>query len=496
MSYRGASEFALGPPPALRPGQQRKIGPVTFEVMDRQAAVNDIKAAVDARSSRVFAFCNMHTFNTARRLPSLAAALAQATVFNDGLGIDIASNIIFGSKFPENLNGTDLTPALLDSFERQVSVFLVGSPPGVAQEAAEALARAHPLVRIVGTRHGFFTDAESDPLVTEIRAAHADLLLVGMGNPRQELWASQVAASSGAVVLCVGAYFDFVAGRVARAPLWVRQARCEWLYRMALEPSRLWRRYIGGAGPFLYSVLAEKRSQRRLPMARPQDPSSQEQPLNEDPRHRNQRFDHSSLGAFLTDYANTLRSALLTVDTHALDRARAVIEEAAAKGKRIFAIGNGGSSAIADHLCCDLTKGTHGGGHPIIDSSSMTSNMALYSAIANDYGFDKVFSTQIAFVGRPGDVLIAISSSGKSPNILRAVSTANELGISVIGLSGFDGGALREAAHVDLHVAVKNYGIVEDAHQALMHVLAQYITAHRDLASPLGGRSATKEFAT
>jgi hypothetical protein len=69
MSYRGASEFALGPPPALRPGQQRKIGPVTFEVMDRQAAVNDIKAAVDARSSRVFAFCNMHTFNTARRLP-------------------------------------------------------------------------------------------------------------------------------------------------------------------------------------------------------------------------------------------------------------------------------------------------------------------------------------------------------------------------------------------------------------------------------------------
>lgn len=215
--------------------------------------------------------------------------------------------------------------------------------------------------------------------------------------------------------------------------------------------------------------------------------------MKDDPRHRNERFDHSSVGAYLADYADALRSALLTVDVQAVDEARLLIEEAALKGKRIFAIGNGGSAAIADHLCCDLTKGTHVKGHPVVDTHSMSSNVALYSAIANDYGFEKVFSTQITFLGKPGDVLLAISSSGKSPNILRAVSTARELGMSTIGLSGFDGGALRTAAHVGLHVAVNNYGIVEDAHQALMHVLAQYIAAHRDLASIPEPEPAAKE---
>jgi D-sedoheptulose 7-phosphate isomerase len=205
--------------------------------------------------------------------------------------------------------------------------------------------------------------------------------------------------------------------------------------------------------------------------------------LTKDPRHQNQCFDKSTIGAYLADYADSLRTALLAIDPRAMEDARFLIEQAALQGKRIFAIGNGGSAAIADHLSCDLTKGTHVKGHPVVDTHSMTSNVALYSAIANDYGFDKVFSTQITFLGKPGDVLLAISSSGKSPNILRAVSTAHELGMSTIGLSGFDGGALRTAAQVNLHVAVNNYGIVEDAHQALMHILAQYIAAHRDAAA-------------
>jgi phosphoheptose isomerase len=205
--------------------------------------------------------------------------------------------------------------------------------------------------------------------------------------------------------------------------------------------------------------------------------------LNDDPRHRNERFDHSSVGAYLNDYANALRNALLTVDAAALDRARALIEQTAARGNRIFAIGNGGSAAIADHLCCDLTKGTHVHGHPVVDTRSMTSNVAFYSAIANDYGFEKVFSTQVSLLGRPGDLLLAVSSSGNSPNIVRAVTTARDLGVATIGLSGFDGGQLRTTADVPLHVAVRNYGVIEDAHQALMHVLAQYIAAHRDIAA-------------
>ncbi|VWX61106.1 SIS domain-containing protein [Burkholderiales bacterium 8X] len=217
--------------------------------------------------------------------------------------------------------------------------------------------------------------------------------------------------------------------------------------------------------------------------------------MQEDPRHRNERFDLTSMGAYLADYADALRAALLTIDADALDAARALVVEAADKGNHIYAIGNGGSAAIADHLCCDLTKGTHVKGMPIIDTRSMTSNVALYSAIANDYGFEKVFSTQITFLGKPGDVLLAISSSGKSPNIVRAVATARELGMSTIGLSGFDGGALHTAVHVGLHVAANNYGIIEDAHQAVMHVLAQFIAAKRDAATTEATTVLAKELA-
>jgi exopolysaccharide biosynthesis WecB/TagA/CpsF family protein len=264
MSYRKDSGFYLGNFPKQELRDQRRIGPVIFNVVNKTAAVEDIRNAIDTRSRQIFAFCNMHTFNMAMRRPEFAEALSNATVFNDGLGIDIASLILFGSKFPENLNGTDLTPALLASFNREVAVFLVGSSPGVAADAATVLSAHHPFVQIVGTRHGFFTHAESAALVAEIRAAQTELLVVGMGNPRQELWAAEIAQKSGAVVLCVGAFIDFAAGRVARAPRWIRQMRCEWIYRMVLEPSRLWRRYIGGACPFLYTVILERFKRSRV----------------------------------------------------------------------------------------------------------------------------------------------------------------------------------------------------------------------------------------
>ncbi len=199
-----------------------------------------------------------------------------------------------------------------------------------------------------------------------------------------------------------------------------------------------------------------------------------------DPRHRNKLCDAASIGGYLVEYAERLSAALSGVDVAALDRARSLIEHAAEQGRRVYAIGNGGSAAIAEHLCCDWTKGTHTSEHPVIDSLSMTSNVALYSAIANDYGFEQVFSRQIGYLGRSGDVLVAISSSGKSPNILAGVAAARERGMIVIGLSGFDGGGLKSACDISLHVDEHNYGLVEDAHQALMHVIAQFVACGRD----------------
>ena len=200
----------------------------------------------------------------------------------------------------------------------------------------------------------------------------------------------------------------------------------------------------------------------------------------QDPRHRNVIFDRSTIGAYLNDYADALRDALRGVDAEALDRARVAIERAAAEGRHVFSIGNGGSAAIADHLCCDFTKGTHAEGHPVVRTQSMNANVALYTAVANDFGFERVFSYQVEMLGRAGDVLVAISSSGNSANIVHAVAAAKAAGMTTIGLSGFSGGTLKDAADIALHIDAPNYGIVEDAHQALCHVLAQFIATARD----------------
>ncbi len=198
-----------------------------------------------------------------------------------------------------------------------------------------------------------------------------------------------------------------------------------------------------------------------------------------DPRDRNERFDASSIGAFLAGYRSCLADALAAVDADALCKAAEAVMAAAAARARVYAVGNGGSAAIADHLCCDLTKGTDVQGHPPIVSFSLVSNTPLYSAIANDLEFAEVFARQIDYVCRPGDVLIAVSSSGSSENIVRAARAAKAAGVTVIGLTGFSGGKLRAIADIALHVPANNYGVVEDAHQSLMHVIAQWVTARR-----------------
>ena len=194
---------------------------------------------------------------------------------------------------------------------------------------------------------------------------------------------------------------------------------------------------------------------------------------------QNEIFEMDSIGSFLEGYADRLRQGLVAVDRAALERACAAIQQAGEQGRHVYAIGNGGSAAIADHLCCDLTKGADVPGCPPIVTTSLAANMPLYSAIANDLEFAEVFSRQIELFGHKGDVLIAISSSGNSENILRAVRRASERDMLTIGLSGFSGGALRSLADISLHVPVDNYGVVEDAHQALMHIVAQFITARR-----------------
>jgi exopolysaccharide biosynthesis WecB/TagA/CpsF family protein len=245
---------------------QRRIGSVSFDVTDQSGAIQKILDSVAARSCEIFAFCNMHTFNLARRIPKLAAALERATVFNDGVGIDFGSLILFGTKFPSNLNGTDLIPLLLQSLSSPTRLFLLGGQPGVAEQAGKVLSAKFRHISVVGCHHGFFSPKDTPVVADQIRGVGADLVLVGMGNPHQELWAANAATRTGAVILCVGAYLDFASGRISRAPRSIRAMRCEWVYRMMREPTRLSSRYVGGVVPFFGAIIAEKfRPRAHLP---------------------------------------------------------------------------------------------------------------------------------------------------------------------------------------------------------------------------------------
>ena len=204
----------------------------------------------------------------------------------------------------------------------------------------------------------------------------------------------------------------------------------------------------------------------------------------------NDAFDRTSLDSYKMGYAQALSDALTAISSSELERVADKVVETTNNGGKIIVAGNGGSAAIAEHLCCDWTKGTACTGHPTIDTRSLTSNSALYSAVANDFGFEYVFEKQIDFIGKPGDLLIAISSSGNSPNIINAAIRARELSIFVAGFTGFGGGKLRDLADASIHVPIQNYGIVEDGHQAAMHVIAQYIAERRDAATQPQGQPA------
>jgi D,D-heptose 1,7-bisphosphate phosphatase len=175
--------------------------------------------------------------------------------------------------------------------------------------------------------------------------------------------------------------------------------------------------------------------------------------------------------AYLTESTRAARS----IDLVQLARASAMLLEAYKRGSVVFACGNGGSAAIANHLQCDHLKGVRTCTSLTPRVVSLSNNIELITAIANDRSYDDIFVYQLQSQARPGDVLVAISASGKSPNIVRCLQWAHENGLRTIALLGFDGGQARELADIVIHVDSANYGVIEDNHQAIMHILSQYI---------------------
>lgn len=207
--------------------------------------------------------------------------------------------------------------------------------------------------------------------------------------------------------------------------------------------------------------------------------------MNQDPRSQNQFFEVTDISRYIKEYASLVFYSLYKIDAKEIDAAKDALHFSRTKGGRIFVAGNGGSSAIADHLVCDLVKGTHIDGKDSLKVQSLNGSTALFTAIGNDFGYEHTFEFQLkTFDITSKDVVILISSSGNSQNIIRAANYAREKRCTVIAMTGFSGGELNKMHDIiKLHIPANNYGIVEDCHQALMHILAQwhYLTKRAEL---------------
>jgi D-sedoheptulose 7-phosphate isomerase len=182
---------------------------------------------------------------------------------------------------------------------------------------------------------------------------------------------------------------------------------------------------------------------------------------------------------FAKDYIHGLKGVLDRLPLKPVEEIIQAIEQAQNERRQVFVIGNGGSAATASHMMNDLCKGTLGhkgdAPWPRLRVIALTDNVSLMTAWANDTDYDRVFSEPLKNLAQRGDLLIAISASGNSPNIIAAVEAAKHLGVKVIGLAGFGGGKLSKMADVSFVVASDEYGPVEDVHMILDHIITGYL---------------------
>ncbi len=217
----------------------------------------------DGGGARRVMYVNAHVLNQSQESPALHEALTNADlVYCDGYGVRLAAKAM-EAEVPHRMTGADWVWGLASLCETQeLSVYLLGSDPGVAAEAADRLRRWYPRLEVVGTHHGYFeTGSEHDQRVVEdINRCRPDIVLVGMGSPKQEAWVQAHAHELETDVLwTVGALFDYVSGRVPRAPAWLADNGLEWIFRLAIEPNRMWRRYLLGNPQFVSRVMTQAR---------------------------------------------------------------------------------------------------------------------------------------------------------------------------------------------------------------------------------------------
>ena len=178
---------------------------------------------------------------------------------------------------------------------------------------------------------------------------------------------------------------------------------------------------------------------------------------------------------FIQDYISALQLTMDQLPRQSIADVIDRLQQARTTGNQVFILGNGGSASTASHFACDLAKNTRQEGLPHFRVIGLTDNMAMFSALANDEGYENVFSEQLASLVRPGDIVIAISASGNSRNVINAAEAAQRCDATVIGFTGFDGGHLRQLANINIHVDSNIIEHVEDIHLMLEHLIVKTI---------------------
>jgi D-sedoheptulose 7-phosphate isomerase len=177
----------------------------------------------------------------------------------------------------------------------------------------------------------------------------------------------------------------------------------------------------------------------------------------------------------LDDYMTGIKEAIEMVPMHLVEDVITILQQARVMGQQVFIMGNGGSASTASHFVCDLAKNTRQEGWPNFRVIGLTDNMAIFSAYANDEGYENVFCNQLNSLVRPRDVIIAISGSGNSRNVVKAVELANSIGALTIGFTGMTGGKLKEISHMAVHIPCMRIDQVEDVHLILEHMIVSAI---------------------
>lgn len=267
MSGRTAGVTRSHEPNGRGPASATRVFGIDVETAAPAELLRRITGYVEEGGTHLVTYANAHVLNRSIEDVALRDALHAADlVYCDGYGVRLAAWAI-GDPIPERMTGADWVWGLAPLCETAGhTLYLLGSEADVAREAGARLRRWYPRLRIVGHHHGFFDpqSAHNERVIEDIASKRPDILLLGMGTPKQETWAmAERHRLEARVVWCVGSLFDYVAGRMPRAPHVLADHGLEWIFRLGLQPRRMWRRYLIGNPVFLGRVGREIRRRSR-----------------------------------------------------------------------------------------------------------------------------------------------------------------------------------------------------------------------------------------